>query len=318
MTPDVSIIICTRDRVRCLAETLAAVASAVEVSNRNCEVLVMDNGTVDHDGLNAASLIDGLSSRYPCALACAHVNEAGKARSCNAALGFARGGILLWTDDDVRPPLSWISEMVDRIGSGLADAQPGHVNLVDDFVRPWMRRAHFDRLSDTRFLPETFDLLIGANMAFSREVLRKVPRFDPSLGPGALGFMEDTLFAMQLKEAGLIVAPILGSPVIHTPLVDRRKRRSWLHNGVCMGRSMAYVDHHWNHLETRFVRARARLWSSAYRLFLRCSRPGPLDGEGCDRKEIRLKQIQTYWSTLSELGLNPRKYVVHGLVERSV
>ena len=50
-----------------------------------------------------------------------------------------------------------------------------------------------------------FDLT-GANMAFARRVLDKVPGFDRELGPGGLGFCDDTLFSLQLRTAGFRLA----------------------------------------------------------------------------------------------------------------
>ena len=52
---------------------------------------------------------------------------------------------------------------------------------------------------------EAPEYLVGANMALSREVFAKVPGFDPELGPGALGFYDDTLLGWQLQEAGYTI-----------------------------------------------------------------------------------------------------------------
>ena len=47
-------------------------------------------------------------------------------------------------------------------------------------------------------VPGKSRLIVGANMAFRRAVLSKVPKFDIALGVGSLGFAEDTLFSRQL------------------------------------------------------------------------------------------------------------------------
>ncbi|KAA6407127.1 MAG: hypothetical protein FRX48_09193 [Lasallia pustulata] len=43
--------------------------------------------------------------------------------------------------------------------------------------------------------PDAPKFMVGANMAFSRRVLEKVPSFDTELGPGALGFFDESLFS---------------------------------------------------------------------------------------------------------------------------
>jgi len=97
-------------------------------------------------------------------------------------------------------------------------------------------------------------------MAYARDVLTSVPRFDPELGPGALGFADDTLFAAQVKEAGYPISGAFHVAVEHHVDESRLSRASWLANAREHARSAAYVAHHWEHREFAIPRLRLAKW----------------------------------------------------------
>ena len=104
----------------------------------------------------------------------------------NTGMAAARGEVLLWTDDDVRPGRTWIEAMCRPILDRRADAVAGRIKLPDYLERPWLRPWH--RVCLAVDAPTTGDFdLIGANMAFARRVLEKVPAFDVEIGVGAWG-----------------------------------------------------------------------------------------------------------------------------------
>ena len=94
--------------------------------------------------------------------------------------------------------------------------------------------------------------MVGANMAFSRRVLETVERFDVALGPGALGFEDDALFAHQLLRACYRLQPRFDVEVEHHFDGSRLDRRSMLLIARRAGRSLAYVWHHWEHRRLRW------------------------------------------------------------------
>ena len=138
--------------------------------------------------------------------------------------------------------------------AGEAEAIAGGVRFAPHLERTWMQPKHRSVLASSESLnPTSPEYLIGANMAFSRHVLENVPLFDPALGPGALGFVDETLFSFQLKEAGYQIASALDVEVEHHFQKSRLLRASFLQTGEKMGQSLAYLAYHWSHSEPKHL-----------------------------------------------------------------
>ncbi len=234
----ISILISTRDRAESLAQTLASLANTLLPQGVDAELVVIDNGSQDETpAVVAAAPIRHMAVRYVVE------PSPGLSHARNRGLAEARGDILLFTDDDVRVPADWIIEMTASIRSGESDATAGSVELAEHLVRPWQTDVLKTWLVSGS--PPPGDMW-GANMAFSRRVLAKVPGFDTQLGAGALGFGEETLFVEQLEAAGFRIA---GSPctVVHHPDPKRIDEADLIRAAGKRGRSHAYIQHHWHH-----------------------------------------------------------------------
>ncbi len=160
--------------------------------------------------------------------------------------------------------------------------------------------------------------LVGANMAFSREVLTKVSAFDTELGPGALGFCDETLFSLQLKQAGYKIASAYDRSVEHHFDPARLKRASFRQRAVGQGKSEAYLNHHWMHSDipeaaTLLAKRLIRLWR------LRITRRSEYTAaEGMPTWEmLTVRDIAFYKHFLAERQ-KPRHYKKFGLVKRSL
>ena len=238
----ISIIICTRDRAESLKETLRAIGETEVPSDLAAEVLVVDNGSLDRTRpvVRQAKLWDR-APRY--------VYEPRLGLSCarNSGLVAARGEVLLWTDDDVRPGHTWIEAMCRPVLDGRADAVAGRIKLASDLERPWLQPWHRVCLAVDVPAAGDFDLP-GANMALSRRVLDKVPAFDLELGAGALGACEEALFSQQLLRAGFrLVAAGEDSIVVRHCGEHRLTRKALVDAFMQRGRCQAYIDYHWKH-----------------------------------------------------------------------
>ena len=242
-TPDVSILLCTRNRAAFLRETLSSLAGVQVPDGLSCELLVIDNGSTDD---TAQVVQDAFLPQMPLR----YIVEArrGQAHARNTGMAEARGQFFLWTDDDVRPPADWIPRMLAPLLSGTADGVAGGIRMAPHLRRPWMEPFHHSLLASTEQLaaPE-LSVMLGANMAFRRDVLRTVPAYDPELGPGALGFYDDSLFSMQITRAGLTILSALDVTVEHHFDPSRLTRASFLHTARAVGRSQAYMAWHWYH-----------------------------------------------------------------------
>ncbi len=243
MPRTISIIISTRDRAESLRLTLRAIGECLVPDDLAVEVLVVDNGSVDRTRtVVRQAKFWGQAPRY------LYEPRLGQSQAQNTGMAAAQGEVLLCTDDDVQPGRHWIEAACRPILTGQADAVAGRIKLPADLERPWLQPWHRVCLAVDAPTRGEFHLT-GANMAFARRVLEKVPAFDAELGPGApLGAAADTLFSRQLLTAGFrLLAAGEASSVLHHCGEHRLARDSLI--DICMrhGRSQAYIDYHWEH-----------------------------------------------------------------------
>lgn len=305
-----SIIIVTRDRAGDLKQTLQAMRQVEVADGLEAELLVVDNGSSDETANVVESCeVGNIPVRYTLE------PRAGQTTGRNHGLAGTTGEMILFIDDDVRPQADWLFGMCEPMVQGRADAVCGGVRLAPHLLRPWMTPMHRSWLASTEWLsPGTVQSMVGANMAFSRKVLHRVPGFDRELGPGAAGFGDDELFASQLIAAGYKIHDGMNVWVEHHFAPSRLTRESWLSAARRRGESLAYIGHHWVHWGCRFgclklLRAEARL--AAWRAG-NWDKPGD---EGCAKAELDLVfQLAMVRGQLKERK-RERNYERHGLVK---
>ena len=264
----VSIIVCTCDRAESFARTFAALGRLDVPTGTTCELIVVNNGACPPAAVAGTTF--GGEEKMANGIAVRWLREPlpGKSRAVNRALAEARGDVLAFTDDDVIPPRDWLVKLCAPVLEGTAEAVTGAVRLAPHLERSWLTPELRAWLASTEVLnPGNPGRMLGGNMAFSRSVLAKVPAFDPELGPGALGYGEDTLFSEQLKAAGCRVAGVFDARVEHHFQARRLDRTGWLEAAQRMGRADAYLSHHWEH--ARWARPHWLVLKAALR-FLAC------------------------------------------------
>lgn len=263
MNTDVSIIICTRNRAESLRMTLRSIADCAVPGDVSAEILIIDNGSTDH----TRDIV--LQANMP-HLPVRHVLEPkpGLSNARNRGVTEGRGKVLLFTDDDVRPPVAWIEGMCRPILNGEADAVAGGVHVPPHYDAI-LNRGPYPARRGWFACTEGIDAerptrMVGANMAFSRLVADAVGRFDPALGAGALGFYEETLFSWQMIGAGFRLVSRFGVSVEHHFDLGRINSQCLLSIAQRIGRSEGYVAHHWERQPapalSQAVRARVGLW----------------------------------------------------------
>jgi len=307
-----SILIVTRNRVADLKLTLEAMKGIIVPDGFTAELLVIDNGSSDETREVVESCkIPRLNVRY------VFEGKPGLSQGRNRGLVEAKGDILLFTDDDVRPPERWLAGMCEPILEDRAEAVAGGVRIAPSLLRPWMSPMHRSWLASSEWLDsETPRNMVGANMVFSRKVLKHVPSFDVELGAGALGSGEESLFGSQLITAGYRIANGLDLCMEHHFQVDRLKRESWLSAAKVLGKSHAYRGHHWEHWGLRFGLSRLLLASCKLSAWRRRN-ARKIQAEGCDEIELNLVYQQALVQYHLEVHQKPRKYEKHGLVKIS-
>jgi glycosyltransferase involved in cell wall biosynthesis len=305
-----SIIIVTRNRADDLRQTLEAMRNVVTPDLFAAELLVIDNGSTDHTAEVVKSCdLPNLKVRYLLE------GRPGLSNGRNRALAEAKGGILLFTDDDIRPPAGWLEEMCEPIIAGRAEAVAGGVRIAPHLLRPWMTQLHRSWLASSEWLDqEKPESMVGANMVFSRAVLDKVPGFDPELGAGALGSGEESLFSSQVLAAGYRIFPRLDLCMEHHFQESRLKRESWWDAAAKLGFSHAYRGHHWEHWGYRFGKSRLFLANRKLAAW-RAAHADEIREEGCSEEELTLVYDCAMIQGHIREHNRPRKYEKHGLVK---
>lgn len=266
LNPAVTIAICTCNRAASLQETLLSLDSIDIPAEMPAELLVVDNGSSDD---TPQILAEAPVRRLP--VRTVREERKGLSHARNAAIANSTGRVLLWTDDDVRVHPAWLSKMAKPILSGEADATVGTVlippsrqqKLANTALRNhmiWV--ASTDEIDFLR--PRT---MIGANMAFGRHVLEKVPKFDCAFGPGpdAVGFGDDTMFSAMLQQHGFRLVGVKDAVVEHHFDLSRLDQNAIVGIAERMGRSQAYMDALGNVPQSRHPRTRLMLAHLAHR-----------------------------------------------------
>jgi glucosyl-dolichyl phosphate glucuronosyltransferase len=307
---DVSIILCTANRSKSLQYTLAALGEVTVPKGMNPTLLVIDNAPAQ-ETKNAVSNADLRNMQVE------YVAEprTGKCVALNAGIEKARGEIILFLDDDVRPPTDWLEGLCRPILSGKADAVVGGVRIAPHLQRPWMSNLQKSLLASTEFQSREDPHLIGASSCIARKVLDKVPAYDTEIGPGALGLYDDTLFSYQVKEAGFRITTAFETVAEHHFDEDRLSRSSWLDHAKRKGRSLAYLRYHWAHKDVESPRRKiVEAYASLAKWRLKRNSIPPKH-EGIEDWELTVvSHIHLYKQFLKERNV-PRKYGKFGLTK---
>lgn len=245
--PYISVVICTRNRVDRLAVCLQYVQRQQYPA---FEVIVVDNGPqTDAVREHLAALSD---SRYR------YIAEPriGLSRARNTGVSVAAGGIVAFLDDDEEPDAFWLAALARGF------ARSPEVGCVTGLILPaaldTTAQVLFEELGghskDRGFKPAFFSRRgpqsplyprppfgAGGNMAFRRETLLRIGRFDTALGAGtpALG-AEDTLALTLVLLAGETIAYEPAAFVRHHHCRDFRSLARQLH-GYSLGLTAYYT-----------------------------------------------------------------------------
>lgn len=306
-----SIIICTHNQLASLRETMAALAHVRVPDGDTVEVLLVENACSD----GTTDFVE--DARLP-HLQCRALHEParGQVRARNCGLAAAQGEVIIFTDDDVRPMPDWLEKITAHMRSRKYDALIGCVRLAPYLERPWLTRQLRAGLAASEGLEDGWlTEMIGANMAFHRRVLERVPEFDEELGPGAMGFGDDTLFSWQLEAAGFRLGRAPDAVVEHHCEENRLLRSHILQSAVKSGKGQAYLLHHWHHTVVSFPRIRL-VWAmlKLVRRFV-ISRADTRLVEGCASWEVSLTQEIARLRHYLVESRRPRNYAKRGLVK---
>ena len=204
MTPNpataVTCVICTVDRPELIA---SAVASVLEGTTRECELIVIDQSRDDGTEVACRRFMDDARFRYQ------HSSVRGLSAAYNRGIAEARTEIMAFTDDDCVARPDWLANVI-----AVFAAHPDIDMLYGQTLAP----AGFDAGDDViptltfpapRIIGRGHELAIigmGANFAIRRRLIDRIGGFDEALGGGGpLRSSQDFDFQYRAYRAGALV-----------------------------------------------------------------------------------------------------------------
>jgi glucosyl-dolichyl phosphate glucuronosyltransferase len=236
---DVSIVISTYNRCDTLEGALQSVLGQ-DAGLVTYEIIVVDNNSTDR----TREVVDAVSARGHGHLRYLFEGRQGLSHARNAGIAQARAPIIAFTDDDVRVASDWVVNIKRAF-----DAHP-EVDYVGGRVLPrwptapptWLTRDHWSpmALSDYGDAPmyvnaEAPVCLVGANLAFRRDVFARVGLFQPDFQrvKDGIGSTEDHELQLRLWHArrqGMYVPALVVTAEVEPRRMSKEYHRRW-HTG---------------------------------------------------------------------------------------
>lgn len=195
------IAVCNDKRLEYLLESLAS----QENQTYAFEVLVIENGSFK---------LEDISRRMSGKLNIKYFNlpfpNSAKAR--NLGIEKSEGEFILMTDADVIVEKSWVKNMVNSLKNSNFAAVGGQIKKLS--LNTWIQRGGITVVNgqtSLNYLPATsYPYIVGANVGYRAEIIKKLGGFDEELKSGA-----DVDICYKLGYRGYTIAIIENSIVYH-------------------------------------------------------------------------------------------------------
>ena len=201
MTPELSVIVPTRDRAETVSETLKRLAA--QDLDGWAEVIVVDDGSRDR----TREALDRAAAQLPYELHVVHrASAGGPAAARNDGVEIARAPVHLFLGDDMRPTAGLLARHREfhRLHTAAGEAVLGRIVPGPSADSPFARWLHeqdkqfaFGRMRADEPVPA--ELFYAANCSLKRELLDAAGGFDESFEFG----YEERELAGRLEAAGL-------------------------------------------------------------------------------------------------------------------
>ncbi|MDX8466191.1 glycosyltransferase [Mesorhizobium sp. VK23B] len=239
--PEVSFIVCTRDRMAVLKSCIDSIRAACFAHPAfAAELVVVDNGSRD----GTAEYLSRIAATSGMALTAIRELRPGLAAARNAGLAQARGRVLVFVDDDCRLDRTYLADLARHYASG----------------EKWLIRGGRVEIGDARDLPFTIKrcdkrerltrdvhpggFVLGCNMTMHRDVAARIGPFDERFGAGgALRSAEDTDYLVRAMLAGMAVEYVPDMTIFHHHGRRDRKAIDRLHRDYHFGNGALCLKH---------------------------------------------------------------------------
>jgi glycosyltransferase involved in cell wall biosynthesis len=236
---DISVIISTYNRCDMLPGALESVL-AQQAEGVNYEVIIVDNNSSD----KTREVVESFVARGETNVRYVFEGKQGLSHARNAGVSNAQAPIIAFTDDDVRAARNWVVAIKRAF-----DEHP-EVDFVGGKVLPqwvsappsWLTSTHWAPLALADYGEESIYVgaenpicLVGANVAFRREVFEQIGLFKPDLQrvKDGVGSLEDHEFLIRIWSTGrrgMYVPGIVMSAEVQDERMTKEYHRRW-HTG---------------------------------------------------------------------------------------
>jgi glycosyltransferase involved in cell wall biosynthesis len=224
--PEISVVICTRDRASQLRGALDACAAML--FDGAWEVVIVDNGSTD----DTRAVIERMRPSFDGRLEAIDEPCRGLSAARNAGYRAARAPLVAFTDDDCYPAPDWLSQL-----KACLDTDPrlgfvgGQILLYDPADQPITILTHQQRRDYPARSVVQPGAVQGANLAVRRAALDEVCGFDVRLGPGTPYVADDIDVLARILACGWTGA------YDPRPVVFHHHRRQSKAEAAAVGRS---------------------------------------------------------------------------------
>lgn len=245
--PSITVLIATRDRAAILRESLEAMCR-VRRDTLSVELVVVDNGSTD----DTRAVLEEFSRRLPLR----HLSDPvpGKSHAINHALRNVKlGDIIVFTDDDISPEPSWLSEIADvcerwpdhAVFGGRIDpvwpcdhSPPNWAN--QDVIQSLAFARHHVADAECEYPPDKDPF--GGNFWVRRDSVKGVA-FLEAIGahPTQQKLGDETHFVRQLRRRGIIPIYAPRARVEHRIESGRTSKRAIYRRALQGGLGVVYV-----------------------------------------------------------------------------
>ncbi len=231
--PEVSVVIGTYNRCDVLRGALESLLTQ-DSGGVDYEVIVVDNNSTD----DTRNMVENLRDTLDCKnLVYCFERTQGVSHARNRGITMARGRLIAFTDDDIRPAPNWIASVREGFNKfPHADCIGGKVLPPPTTEFPvWLTAKHWTPLALLDLGDKPIELnvrngpgLVAANMAVRASVFADVGLFQPQLQrvKNSIGSMEDHEFQFRLSDAKkkLMYLPEL---VVHAHVLPERLTKDY-------------------------------------------------------------------------------------------
>ena len=220
----ISVIICTHNRARLLANALTTICEQT-LDCTEYEVIVVDN----HSSDDTAAVTHSFAARYPNVHYCFEPQQ-GLSHARNRGWREAKGAYVAYIDDDCKVPPEWLTvakELINAVSPGILG---GPALAFYDTPKPaWFQdsyESHIQQQSAGPLEPDQY--ISGMNMLFDKALLGRIGGFDPDLGMlgEQLAYGEESA-VLRFVRTQLPQTPIYVEPRFYVYHLVRPGKMTW-------------------------------------------------------------------------------------------